>query len=650
MELVKLLLIRLKIILVYRLLCVITITHLVVALISVQSVSHQEYVNSRGYISAIEQGEYNKYYVNDTIIYSTNFYRVGSYISYSGECSNVDNRNFTNFSYKSYLLGINISCVLFDAKISVHDNVNKYYVIKDNLNDIVAKTDLYGFKQALVLGNKSQMDSKDKDLFYNLNLSHLLALSGMHISLIVLYINNICKRIIKTKENVKIVEVITVTIYSLLIFLSYSILRTLLIYYIALVLKVFKIKFTKFTILLLAFNILLFNNHAILSYSFIFSFFCYAVIVLLLPYRLSFLKIFIVIFLFTLPLSISLNNQINIIGVVTAPFVTLIFELVYFPYVVICTLSGINDTFTKYFIRFLDILYSRNFTIIVKELAWYIYFVYYIMLFHLVKRNNLKKYGYVMIAVVLIMFNFMLPRDKALLMFFDVGQGDAMLAILDDNTTILIDTGGHIYNEKRNEDIAKYTIIPYLKSQGISSIDYIILTHGDKDHVGSVDYLINNYDYDNLYINCNSIDEIEENLSASKITNLSISNTNYNFEFTCFPRKSENDSSIVTKATIYDYTFLSMGDLSSEYELQYAYDADILKVSHHGSSSSTSAEVVNIISPKYAIISVGNNSYGHPTDEVLNNLSQSTIYRTDIDCAIMFEISDEIDITTKCGG
>ena len=109
---------------------------------------------------------------------------------------------------------------------------------------------------------------------------------------------------------------------------------------------------------------------------------------------------------------------------------------------------------------------------------------------------------------------------------------------------------------------------------------------------------------------------------------------------------NENDNSNVIYTELNGYKFLFMGDASSttEREILNKYnlpDIDVLKVGHHGSKTSSSVKFINDINPKYSIISVGkNNRYGHPNKEVLENLNNSKIYRTDINGSIMFKIKN----------
>ena len=114
---------------------------------------------------------------------------------------------------------------------------------------------------------------------------------------------------------------------------------------------------------------------------------------------------------------------------------------------------------------------------------------------------------------------------------------------------------------------------------------------------------------------------------------------------------NENDNSNVIYTKINNYKILLMGDAeyNKEKDIINKYNlsnVDILKVGHHGSKTSSNNDFINIINPKYSIISVGKNNYGHPNKEVLNNLSKSNIYRTDKDGSIMFKLSSKLEIIT----
>ena len=179
--------------------------------------------------------------------------------------------------------------------------------------------------------------------------------------------------------------------------------------------------------------------------------------------------------------------------------------------------------------------------------------------------------------------------------------------------------------------------------------------HGDFDHMGEAINLVNNFKVEKVVFNCGEYNDLEKELIEvlddkkikyySCIKELNIDNNKLHFLQTK-AYDNENDNSNVIFTEINNYKFLLMGDASSttEKEILDKYNLpniDVLKVGHHGSKTSSSKEFINGINPKYSIISVGkNNRYGHPNKEVLNNLKDSKIYRTDKQRSIMFKIKN----------
>ena len=240
----------------------------------------------------------------------------------------------------------------------------------------------------------------------------------------------------------------------------------------------------------------------------------------------------------------------------------------------------------------------------------------------------------------------------------DVGQGDSILIEFPFNRgNILIDTG---VNDSYS--IIKNITIPYLKKRGIKNIEYLIISHGDYDHMGEAINLVNNFKVDNVIFNCGEYQDLEKELIKvldkknikynSCINSIDVNNNKIYFLSTR-EYNNENDNSNVIYFNYNNYKFLFMGDagIKKEMDIIDKYNLsniDFLKVGHHGSNTSSSKEFIESINPKYSLISVGkNNRYGHPNDSVLQNLNDSKIYRTDQDGSIMFKIkNNKLEIET----
>lgn len=232
--------------------------------------------------------------------------------------------------------------------------------------------------------------------------------------------------------------------------------------------------------------------------------------------------------------------------------------------------------------------------------------------------------------------------------FLDVGQGDSTFIVLPDGKTMLIDAGESEYAD---------SIVNYIKNQGFNSIDYLVATHPHSDHIGGMAKVIDNFNIKSIYMpKASTTTKTFENLlvtiknSGLKVdtakAGVNIFNSN---DLTISMVAPNNDSyddlnnySAVVKLTYKNNTFLFMGDAEelSENEITANVKADVLKVGHHGSSTSTSQNFLNKVSPKYAVISAGkNNSYGHPTETTLNKLKSAgvTTYITYKDGTTIFK-------------
>ena len=241
--------------------------------------------------------------------------------------------------------------------------------------------------------------------------------------------------------------------------------------------------------------------------------------------------------------------------------------------------------------------------------------------------------------------------------FIDVGQGDCIL-IQVNNKNLLIDSG---------TTDSKEIVIKYLKNNNISKLDYIVATHPHDDHIGGMASIIRNFVVAEFYAPkvIASTDSFEDMIGSLKNKNLKIKVARPNVTLDLGPDtsctmlspnkvsyKDTNNYSCAIKIAYKNSTYLFTGDiekLSEEEILNKGYDlkADVLKVPHHGSSSSTSQEFLNKVSPQIAVISCGtSNSYGHPNKETLDKLKKLNciIYRTDLDKNIIL-ISDGVAIS-----
>ena len=249
---------------------------------------------------------------------------------------------------------------------------------------------------------------------------------------------------------------------------------------------------------------------------------------------------------------------------------------------------------------------------------------------------------------------------KCIVHFIDVGQGDSIFVQLPNKQTALID-GGDIDNPKAVTD--------YLAKQNIKKIDYLLVTHPHTDHLGSLPEIVRTYQIGKIYMPdvTSNTDVFKSLLKEIRKKGLKITPARGGMDILCetslgfkilAPNSDKyddvNDYSIVAKLTYGSTSYLFTGDSesTSEYEMiKHGYDlkADVIKIGHHGSSSASNNAFLKAVNkPDYAVISVGNNDYGHPHKEVLARLlaSGAKILRTDQDGTIIIS-SDGKTLSAK---
>lgn len=239
--------------------------------------------------------------------------------------------------------------------------------------------------------------------------------------------------------------------------------------------------------------------------------------------------------------------------------------------------------------------------------------------------------------------------------FIDVGQADSIL-IKNEEHSMLIDAGN-------NEDGVK--LVNYLNELNVNNFDYVIATHAHEDHIGGMDDIINSFKVDNFFMpdvltTTKTFEDVLDALENNDMTydtfeenqEFSFGNANVKILYVGNDKNDLNDTSIVMKITYYNNSFLFTGDISSKVEkkiLNKDLKSDVLKVAHHGSDYSSTDEFLDLVNPKYAVISVGeNNIYNHPSGSTLLKLNDRNIklYRTDTLGTIIMS-SDGNNITIK---
>jgi len=265
---------------------------------------------------------------------------------------------------------------------------------------------------------------------------------------------------------------------------------------------------------------------------------------------------------------------------------------------------------------------------------------------------NLKHASVAMALVtVIVFFNILIPGELKVT-FLDVGEGDSAFIRTSTGKTVLIDGGGST-NPNKVSGIGESVVLPFLLDSGVSELDLVIATHGHADHiqglkpvleqmkVGSliIPYSENIHDFDGLI---KAAEEKGENVTACSAGDVIRLDNKTELEV-LFPIKNVkmdystlNDDSLVLKLHYGEVDVLFMGDAQKEVEQvllekKTELGADVIKIAHHGSDTSTSEAFLDSVKPKAAIICVGRNNFGHPCESILNLLEDHRIrlFRTD---------------------
>ncbi len=618
-----------------------------------------------------------KYYF-ETLKAKENFnktYSIGDILFVEGTLEIPKNNTVPNtFNYKKYLKYKKINYILkIDSFKKYSSNKNIFLKIKNYLYKRISNIKYNDYLYAFILGKSSYLGEEEYENYKINGVTHLFALSGLHVSLFSLILLKLLERL-KLNEKVSfIVTSLFLLFFSFVASFTPSILRAVIFFILSNINKIYYLFVKPKNILYLTFIILvIINPFYIFNIGFILSFTITFFILFFNEYNSvksgikSILIISLLSFLSSLPIIINMSYEINIISSINniffIPFVTNIVFPISIISVIIPKASYVLNILTTV-MEYVSNISSNiiNITIYFPYFNKILLVFYYLFLILFIK---LKKKKYVLLIFLILLFLKIKPlfNRNTILYFLDVGQGDSLLIRTKNNKSIMIDTGGSITYKRekwelknRNFDIEKSTIIPFIKSIGINKIDYLFLTHGDYDHMGESINLIENFKVEKVIFNCGEFNNLEEELIKvldkkkikyySCIKELNIDNNKLYFLQTK-EYDNENDNSNVIYTELDGYKFMFMGDagVEKEKDILEKYNLsniDVLKVGHHGSGTSSSKEFIKKIKPKYGVISVGkNNRYGHPNDSVLDNLEDSKIYRTDEDGSIMFKIKN----------
>lgn len=611
-------------------------------------------------------------------------------------------RNYKGYNYKQYLKTKKIigTVELEKAKIlkssngSFIHNIQKY--IKDTINGTL--TDEEGnLLLAILLGDKDKLSEDIQESFKTSNLSHMLAVSGAHVSYIILGLTYVLQNSIIGKKNEKIVCIIFLLFFMAITNFTPSVTRACIMAVLTLFSGIIYRKSDVYTnISVAALITLIFNPYNLLDLGFQLSYGgTIGIIIFIKRIQEKKSNSKVINYIKQMAL-VSIYANIIIIPIMmyhfnTVSFTFIISNIMASPILGIIVITGflfiIASITVKPLTRLIAIFIKPILSILIKisqicsklpfsnilVVTPYMFNVisYYAIILYCIKsKKNNKCKIIICLLIVLILINFIIYifPQKLRIFFIDVGQGDSTLIITPDIKTVLVDGGG-----SDSFDVGEKVLLPYLLDRRILKIDYVLISHFDTDHCGGILTIMEKVKVKNIIISeqaehSENYERFKKLMIHKKIRLIEVKKGDkikigrYSEFKILFPTSrllSENplnNNSIVAQFNYNNFKMLFTGDIEKLAEQQILkaekaeIRADILKVAHHGSKTSSIPEFIKAVKPKIALIGVGkNNTFGHPNKQTIKNLEniKCRIYRTDIQGEIIIKIDQKGRMNVK---
>lgn len=611
-------------------------------------------------------------------------------------------RNYKGYNYKQYLKTKKIigTVELEKAKIlkssngSFIHNIQKY--IKDTINGTL--TDEEGnLLLAILLGDKDKLSEDIQERFKTSNLSHMLAVSGAHVSYIILGLTYVLQNSIIGKKNEKIVCIIFLLFFMAITNFTPSVTRACIMAVLTLFSGIIYRKSDVYTnISVAALITLIFNPYNLLDLGFQLSYGgTIGIIIFIKRIQEKKSNSKVINYIKQMAL-VSIYANIIIIPIMmyhfnTVSFTFIISNIMASPILGIIVITGflfiIASITVKPLTRLIAIFIKPILSILIKisqicsklpfsnilVVTPYMFNVisYYAIILYCIKsKKNNKCKIIICLLIVLILINFIIYifPQKLRIFFIDVGQGDSTLIITPDKKTVLIDGGG-----SDSFDVGEKVLLPYLLDRRILKIDYVLISHFDTDHCGGILTIMEKVKVKNIIISeqaehSENYERFKKLMIHKKIRLIEVKKGDkikigrYSEFKILFPtsrllsENTLNNNSIVAQFNYNNFKMLFTGDIEKLAEQQILkaekaeIRADILKVAHHGSKTSSIPEFIKAVKPKIALIGVGkNNTFGHPNQQTIKNLEniKCRIYRTDLQGEIIIKIDQKGRMNVK---
>lgn len=622
-----------------------------------------------------------------------------------------EKRNPGEFDSRLYYSTLKISYRLNEAVIVARNkksDVLREYLYKakcyfEGILDDDLNSDDSAIMKAVLLGDRAFMDDEIKELYKNSGIVHILAVSGLHISLMGMGLYKLIKKLNLHPVFCTVIPLIFMYLYGEMCGISTSSFRAICMFVLRLLAPLVGRTYDLLSSLALS-EILLILDQPLYLYNsgFLFSFGAVIGIAVIKPgiedaffaghkklihdnYLLNALLSGISILFVTLPVYLQFYY--------TYPIYSLITNIIVIPLMGLllaaggmCIIAGaVTDCLNLpgCLIHFILLFYRKVCGFQNNIPGNMLYFghkqTYRVVIYALLMITwffmRKKKKSFILIPIAITILTISIPHGLKITAI-DVGQGDGIV-ITTGCSNVLIDGGS-----SSKSKVGKYSIIPYLSYEGIGSLDAVIVSHEDEDHISGIMEILTGMEKGGIKVkqlilpdvdassrgdNYHKLEDMAKELNIpinyiSKGESFEIKTRElfkiYPLEFTCLnptakmQTEGANAYSTVLHMRYGSFTALFTGDVEKEGEEQLKEtiranmdkygEITLLKVAHHGSSYTTDEEILTMIKPKAALISCGvNNRYGHPHKEVLDRLKEAgtQIYRTDKSGAVSVRVS-----------
>lgn len=632
-------------------------------------------------------------------------YEYGDVLKIKGRLEKpIGQKNFGEFDYELYLARekiftyINIWQEKDIQKIGEDDSnflVSFSLSARDKIKEITKQTLPPPYNYLLVgmlLGEKSFIPSHLKEIFAEAGIMHILAVSGLHVGIIAMALLALLS-MLKLPKKFKLFTLILILItYASITGFRPSVLRATIMFILLIGGKLInRSRNLNISLFFAGFLILLLNPLILYDAGFLLSFIVTFFIINLSPIlQRLFSKIVVWIknplavstaaWVGIFPLSAYFFSKVSIISIISNIFIipltgiaVILGFITFFIGFVSISLAGLFANL-NYLVLNLITLIAKSFSslpfafIYVAQPSVMLIILYYLTVFFIIEifykktlSPKIKKKAILIVlsvTLLIIVVQVFYPADNLKVNFINVGEGDCILIEAPNKINILIDGGG---TPQSDFDVGNKIVIPYLRRKGINEIDLLILTHPHLDHLEGLLPILKEFKVDMVLdsgLLCDSSEYkefisliLEKGISYHKAKagdNFIFSNNLEIFLLNPLYDSDFNNASIVVKLFYKNADFLFTGDIEEAAEKkllvwQNILQSDILKVAHHGSSTSTNLEFLDKVNPNIAVITVGKNHFGHPSQKIIERLEDKNIqiYRTDEDGTVIIRTNGQ---------